>query len=72
MSSIGAPELLIILMLALIGLAPFYQIFRKAGYPGFLAILMLIPLVNVIMLFFLGFSDWPVLKQLRNLTRPMA
>lgn len=72
MSSIGAPELLIVLMMALIGLVPFFQIFRKAGYPGLLAVLMLIPLVNVIMLFFLGFSDWPVLKQLRNLRQPMA
>lgn len=72
MSSIGAPELLIVLMMAVIGLVPFFQIFRKAGYPGLLAVLMLIPLVNVIMLFFLGFSDWPVLKQLRNLRQPMA
>jgi hypothetical protein len=70
MSSLGAPELLIILMMALIGVVPFYQIFKKAGYQGFLAVLMLIPLINLIMLFFLAFSDWPVLKQLRNFRQP--
>ena len=70
MSSLGAPELLIILMMALIGVVPFYQIFKKAGYQGFFAVLMLIPLINLIMLFFLAFSDWPVLKQLRNFRQP--
>ena len=72
MSAIGFPELLIIVITALIGIVPFYQIFKKAGYTGFLAILMLVPLGNLVMLFFLGFSDWPVLKQLRNLRTPTA
>jgi hypothetical protein len=32
-----------------------------------MGILMVIPLVNVIMLFFLAFSEWPVLKELKAL-----
>ena len=70
MASIGVPELLVILLTAFVALVPFYQIFKKAGYPGIFAVLLLIPMVNLIMLFFLGFSDWPVLKELRSLRQP--
>jgi hypothetical protein len=38
-----------------------------------MGIAMLVPLLNVVMLFFLGFSDWPVLKELNMLRqRPMS
>jgi hypothetical protein len=26
---------------------------------------MILPVVNIILLYFLGFSDWPVLKELK-------
>lgn len=38
---------------------PLWKICEKAGYSGWLALLALIPLVNIGLLFFLGFSDWP-------------
>lgn len=41
----------------------------KAGYDGVLSLLMLIPLVNVIVYFVFAFSDWPVLRELRELRR---
>ena len=41
---------------------PFWLIFEKAGFPGALALLMLLPVVNVVMLFFLAFADWPALR----------
>lgn len=44
----------------------FWMIFRKAGYPGALGLLMALPIVNVVMLFYLALSEWPVLKQLRE------
>jgi hypothetical protein len=39
---------------------PFWQIYKKAGFPGALSLLMIFPLVNLIMLFVLGFSKWRV------------
>ena len=64
--SIGLPELLVVFtVLALPFLVvPFWKFFSTAGYPGIMGIVMLIPLLNVVMLFFLGFSDWPVLREL--------
>ena len=39
---------------------PFWFIFKKAGYSRWLALLMLVPLINVIMVYFLAFSTWPI------------
>jgi uncharacterized membrane protein YhaH (DUF805 family) len=43
------------------------KIFSKAGYSWALGLLMLIPIVNIIMAFFLAFADWPIHKELRSL-----
>jgi hypothetical protein len=40
---------------------------EKAGFPGALGLLALLPLVNLIMFFFLAFSDWPVPKEFKTL-----
>jgi ATP/ADP translocase len=42
---------------------PFWQIFRKAGFPPALSLLMLVPFVSIIVLFVLAFSDWPALRR---------
>lgn len=45
----------------------YWKLFSKAGYSGWLSLLMFVPLVNLGMIIFLAFSDWPVLKELRDL-----
>lgn len=39
---------------------PFWQIFKKAGFTPALSLLMILPLVNVIMLYVVEFSRWRV------------
>ena len=58
----GLAEIFVIAIIAAVIIFPYWKIFSKAGYSGALSLLMLIPLVNVIMLFFLAFADWPALK----------
>jgi len=41
----------------------FWFIFKKAGYPPWLGLLMGVPIVNLAMLYFLAFSDWPSLRE---------
>ena len=53
---VGAPLLLIIVL-------PFWQIFSKAGLPGALSLLMVFPIVNLIVLYYLAFSKWPLEKK---------
>jgi len=51
-----------ILIMAGVMVLPFWKIFSKAGFSGALSLLMLVPLLNVIMIFFLAFGQWPALK----------
>jgi hypothetical protein len=67
MGPMGAQEFVVILFLVGIAVIPFWKIYTKAGYPGAMGFLMLVPLVNVIMLFVLAFSEWPVLRELQAL-----
>ncbi len=59
MSGFGLFWMLFFLVLVLL---PFWRICTKAGYSGWLSLLLLIPLANLIFLYFLGFSDWPSLR----------
>jgi hypothetical protein len=37
---------------------PYWQIFKKAGFSPVLSILVLLPLVNLLVLYYVAFSDW--------------
>ncbi|MEP7364367.1 MAG: hypothetical protein ABI972_14025 [Acidobacteriota bacterium] len=51
---------------SLIYCLPYYLIFRKAGYSGVLGLGMLVPGVNVILMFWFAFSEWPIHRQLKK------
>jgi uncharacterized membrane protein YhaH (DUF805 family) len=38
------------------------RILHKAGYSGWWSALMLIPLVNIVMIWVFAFADWPALR----------
>ena len=64
-----------IAILTLIGVAIaiilWCKIFSKTGHSWALGLLMLIPFGNAIMMLILAFSDWPILKEIRELkTQP--
>jgi hypothetical protein len=42
---------------------PYWKIFKKAGFAPALSLLMIAPPLNILMLFFLAFSEWPALKK---------
>jgi hypothetical protein len=47
-------------LISIIVLIPWWFIFKKAGFSPFLALLMFLPLINIIMLYFLAFARWNV------------
>ena len=59
---VGPFEWLVVLVMALIMIIPFYRIFGRVGHPGWLGILMAVPLINLILLYYLAFSDWPAYR----------
>jgi hypothetical protein len=68
MGNLGMQELFIIIAVVavtgvVLNVVPYWFIFKKAGYHPALSLLMIIPLVDVVMKFFLAFADWPSLKK---------
>lgn len=59
MGSFSIWHWLIVLVAILITVVPFWKIFPRAGWPAPLSILMIIPLLNVVLLFVLAFKRWP-------------
>jgi hypothetical protein len=41
---------------------PAWRICSKAGFPGALGLLIIVPLLNIGLLFFLAFAEWPSLR----------
>jgi hypothetical protein len=63
MGSFSIWHWLIVLIIAVSIFYPYFRIIQKAGYTGWWALLMVVPLVNFIMLWVLALSDWPALRR---------
>ena len=50
---------LIILIVAIVLVVPFWKIFPRAGWPAPMALLMMVPVLNWILLWVLAFKRWP-------------
>lgn len=60
--------LMFMVLVALATVIPFWKICTKAGFPGPLALLMLVPIANLILPFYIAFADWPVLRQRQGMS----
>jgi hypothetical protein len=64
---IGPLELVVIffggILTILVQVIPFWKICTRAGFPGPLSLLMILPLVNIIFPFYIAFSEWPVMRE---------
>jgi hypothetical protein len=50
----------------------YWRIFSKAGFNGAWSLLMLIPLGNILALFYLALAEWPVERRARQAQPPAA
>ena len=64
--------MIIYLAIFIIFVAAYWQMFKKAGYSGALSLLLLVPLVNIVMILWFGFSEWPVVRENRELRSRMT
>ncbi len=63
MNGLGIAEIIVILFIGVIFILPFWKIFTKAGFPGWLSLLLVLPIANIIILFYIAFAEWPALKK---------
>ena len=59
----GGAGLFLGLVFVLILLAPAVRILRRTGYSPWYCLLLLIPIVNIVMIFVFAFSTWPIDRQ---------
>ena len=52
------------LLFVVMGALAFGTIFRKAGYPSALGLLMLVPVVNIVAIVAFALLDWPIQREL--------
>jgi hypothetical protein len=66
MQNIGVTELVLILLVVLIvsvvKIIPYWKVFAKAGFSPWLSFLMIVPVADLVLLYYLGFSEWPALR----------
>jgi hypothetical protein len=48
------------IIFAVIAVVPFWRICTRVGHSPALSLLMVLPLVNLIFIYYLAFGDWPV------------
>lgn len=53
---------LIVIGVLVLYLVPAAKILHKAGYSGWWCLLLLVPLVNIVMIYVFAFADWPTLR----------
>jgi hypothetical protein len=49
--------------LILLSVVPFWMICKKAGFPAALSLLMVVPIANVVLPFYIAFAEWPAQRQ---------
>ena len=48
-----------LLVIAIVVVIPVWRICQRTGFPGWISILVLIPVLNLVLLYFIAFADWP-------------
>jgi hypothetical protein len=61
MRSLGLVEY--ILFIGILFVVPFWQIVKKSGHAAVWALVAFVPVVNLMMLYYFAFSDWPIHRQ---------
>ena len=66
MNNVGLPGILtgilMIAVFAVVFVLPWYKLWKRTGHNGWIGLLMLLPFVNIIMLYVLAFKKWPALS----------
>jgi hypothetical protein len=45
---------------AVVVVIPFWRLFPRMGYPSYYALAMLLPFINIGLLYYVAFLDWPI------------
>jgi len=58
--------ILILIVAAVVCIAPFWFIFGRMGYSPYSCFLLLLPFLNIGFIYYVAFTDWPIERQLES------
>lgn len=64
--AIGCVMILFALAMTVLMIVAYWKIFAKAGFSGALALLLLVPIANFIIILYLAFAEWPIHRELES------
>ncbi len=68
----GSPSMIVMgLLVCIIAVVAFWRICEKAGFPGWYGVAVVIPIVNILLVLFLAFAEWPLERKLTG-SRPSS
>ena len=66
----GLPELAVLIIIGIFfGITvvlPYWKVFSKAGFSGWLSLTQCVPLLNLVVIFYLAFAEWPIERELKQ------
>jgi len=65
LAAFGLVWLLVCIGAVILSIVINWRIAEKAGFSGVASLLMLIPLVNIFVVLYFAFTEWPIEQQLR-------
>jgi hypothetical protein len=61
--SLGMPELLVILLVMIVFVAPLYRILQRAGLPPLISLAAFIPPLGAVVLWYVALARWPAVER---------
>jgi len=69
MFGLGLQEFIIMTIIGIVIVLPNWKIFSKAGFSGWLSLIMIVPFINILLEYYLAFAEWPIHRELTNLRK---
>ncbi|MGU7779114.1 hypothetical protein [Burkholderia sp. PU8-34] len=66
MHHFSAVKLFVTLVIFVICIYPYVRIVRRTGHSGWWVLTMIVPLLNIIMLWVFAFARWPIVDDRRD------
>ena len=57
-----------LIILALLTLPPWWMLWKRTGHSPWISLVMIIPLVNIVMMWVIAFKKWPLEERVVNVS----